>query len=141
MIFADALSRRMFILWSFSTAFLQFGYYGVSNWLPAYLESDLGIKFKEMTTYMIGTFLIMMCTKVIAGIIADKIGRRAVFAFGTMGTAIFIPLYCLWQHTGQYLMADAVFGFLYGIPYGINATYMTESFSTKGPWYSYRWRL
>ena len=23
------------------------------------------------------------------------------------------------------------FGFLYGIPYGINATYMTESFSTK----------
>lgn len=50
MIFADALSRRMFILWSFSTAFLQFGYYGVSNWLPAYLESDLGIKFKEMTT-------------------------------------------------------------------------------------------
>ncbi len=34
----------------------------------------------------------MMCTKVIAGFIADRIGRRAVFAFGTMGTAIFIPV-------------------------------------------------
>ena len=40
----------------------------------------------------------MMCTKVIAGIIADKIGRRAVFAFGTMGTAIFILSLSLVTH-------------------------------------------
>lgn len=131
MIFEDALSRRMFILWSFSTAFLQFGYYGVSNWLPAYLESDLGIKFKEMTLYMIGTFLIMMCTKVIAGFIADRIGRRAVFAFGTMGTAIFIPVIVFGNTPDNILWLMLFFGFLYGIPYGINATYMTESFSTK----------
>ena len=131
MVFQDALSRRMFILWSFSTAFLQFGYYGVSNWLPAYLESDLGIKFKEMTTYMIGTFLIMMCTKVIAGIIADKIGRRAVFTFGTVGTAIFIPIIVFGNTPDNILWLMLFFGFLYGIPYGINATYMTESFSTK----------
>ncbi len=131
MIFEDALSRRMFILWSFSTAFLQFGYYGVSNWLPAYLETDLGIKFKEMTMYMIGTFLIMMCTKVIAGFIADRIGRRAVFAFGTMGTAIFIPVIVFGNTPDNILWLMLFFGFLYGIPYGINATYMTESFSTK----------
>ena len=131
MVFEDALSRRMFILWSFSTAFLQFGYYGVSNWLPAYLESDLGIKFKEMTMYMIGTFLIMMCTKVIAGYIADRIGRRAVFAFGTMGTAIFIPVIVFGNTPDNILWLMLFFGFLYGIPYGINATYMTESFSTK----------
>lgn len=131
MVFENPLSRSMFILWSFSTAFLQFGYYGVSNWLPAYLESDLGIKFKEMTMYMIGTFLIMMFTKVIAGYIADKIGRRAVFAFGTMGTAIFIPIIVLGNTPDNILWLMLMFGFLYGIPYGINATYMTESFSTK----------
>ena len=127
----DLSSRRMFILWSFSTAFLQFGYYGVSNWLPAYLESDLGIKFKAMTMYMIGTFIIMMCTKVIAGMIADRIGRRAVFAFGTMGTAIFIPVIVFGNSPDNILWLMLFFGFLYGIPYGINATYMTESFSTK----------
>ena len=127
----DTTSRRMFILWSFSTAFLQFGYYGVSNWLPAYLETDLGIKFKEMTLYMIGTFIIMMCTKVIAGIIADRIGRRWVFAFGTMGTALFIPLIVFGNTPDNILWLMLFFGFLYGIPYGINATYMTESFSTK----------
>lgn len=63
----------MFVLWIISTGALQFGYYGVSNWLPAYLESDLGIKFKEMAMYMVGTFLIMMFAKVIAGIVADKL--------------------------------------------------------------------
>lgn len=131
MVMQDVSSRRMFILWSFSTAFLQFGYYGVSNWLPAYLESDLGIKFKAMTMYMIGTFIIMMCTKVIAGMIADKIGRRAVFAFGTMGTAIFIPIIVFGNSPDNILWLMLFFGFLYGIPYGINATYMTESFSTK----------
>ena len=130
-IFADVMNRRMFILWSFSTAFLQFGYYGVSNWLPAYLESDLGIKFKEMTMYMIGTFFIMICTKIIAGYIADRIGRRAVFAFGTMGTAIFIPIIVFGNTPDNILWLMLLFGFLYGIPYGINATYMTESFPTK----------
>ena len=91
----------------------------------------MGIKFKEMTMYMIGTFLIMMCTKVIAGFIADRIGRRAVFAFGTMGTAIFIPVIVFGNTPDNILWLMLFFGFLYGIPYGINATYMTESFSTK----------
>ena len=47
------------------------------------LEAELGIKFKEMAIYMIGTFLTMMFAKVIAGFVADRIGRRIVFAFGT----------------------------------------------------------
>ncbi|SSU24503.1 dicarboxylic acid major facilitator family transport protein [Acinetobacter baumannii] len=110
---------------------MQFGYYGVSNWLPAYLESDLGIKFKEMAMYMVGTFLIMMFAKVIAGIVADKLGRRAVFAFGTIGTALFIPVIVYLNTPTNILWMMLFFGFLYGIPYAINATYMTESFPTS----------
>lgn len=130
-ILKDKKHRGMFILWTFSSGFLLFGYYGVSNWLPSYLELELGIKFKEMAIYMIGTFLTMMFAKVIAGIAADKIGRRVVFAFGTMGTAIFIPV-VVYLHTSEnigWLML--IFGFLYGIPYAINATYLTESFPTS----------
>lgn len=121
----------MFILWIISTGALQFGYYGVSNWLPAYLESDLGIKFKEMAMYMVGTFLIMMFAKVIAGIVADKLGRRAVFAFGTIGTALFIPVIVYLNTPTNILWMMLFFGFLYGMPYAINATYMTESFPTS----------
>ncbi len=130
-ILRDKKHSKMFLLWSFSAGALQFGYFGVSNWLPAYLESDLGIKFKEMTAYMIGTFLIMMFAKVIAGIIADRLGRRAVFAFGTIGTAIFIPIIVYLNTPANIMWMMLTFGFLYGIPYAINATYMTESFPTS----------
>lgn len=122
--------RIMFILWSMSSGLLLFGYFGVSNWLPSYLETELGIKFKEMALYMAGTYLTMMFAKVVAGYMADKIGRKIVFAFGTMGTALFIPI-LVYMHTPAnigWLMIT--FGFLYGIPYAINATYLTESFPT-----------
>ncbi len=130
-ILRDKKHGTMFVLWILSTGALQFGYYGVSNWLPAYLESDLGIKFKEMAMYMVGTFLIMMFAKIIAGIIADKLGRRAVFAFGTIGTALFIPVIVYLNTPANILWLMLFFGFLYGIPYAINATYMTESFPTS----------
>lgn len=130
-LFKDKQHGRMLMLWSFSSGFLLFGYFGVSNWLPAYLEAELGIKFKEMAVYMIGTFITMMFAKVVAGFVADRIGRRIVFAFGTFGTALFIPV-VVYFHTAQnigWLML--IFGFLYGIPYAINATYLTESFPTS----------
>ena len=84
-----------------------------------------------MAIYMIGTFLTMKFAKVIAGFVADRIGRRIVFAFGTMGTALLIPV-VVYFHTAEnigWLML--IFGFLYGIPYAINATYLTESFPTS----------
>lgn len=129
-IFENPKHRIMFILWTMSSTLLLFGYFGVSNWLPTYLETELGIKFKEMALYMAGTYLTMMFAKVVAGLVADKIGRKIVFAFGTMGTALFIPV-LIYMHTPEnigWLMI--AFGFLYGIPYAINATYLTESFPT-----------
>lgn len=130
-IFKDKKHGTMFLLWVISTGALQFGYYGVSNWLPAYLESDLGIKFKEMTMYMVGTFIIMIFAKILAGLVADKLGRRAVFAFGTIGTALFIPVIVYLNTPTNILWMMLFFGFLYGMPYAINATYMTESFPTS----------
>lgn len=129
-IFANPKHRLMFILWSISSAMLLFGYFGVSNWLPSYLESELHIKFKDMALYMAGTYITMMFAKVVAGMVADKIGRRMVFAFGTIGTALFIPV-VVYTHTPQNIgILMLFFGFLYGIPYAINATYLTESFPT-----------
>jgi len=130
-IFKEKKHGIMFLLWVVSTGALQFGYYGVSNWLPAYLESELGIKFKEMAMYMVGTFIIMIFAKIIAGMIADRLGRRAVFAFGTIGTALFIPVIVYLNTPTNILWMMLFFGFLYGIPYAINATYMTESFPTS----------
>lgn len=130
-IFKERKHRKMFLLWSLSAGALQFGYYGMSNWLPSYLEAEVGIKFKEMTMYMIGTFLIMIFAKVVAGMVADRWGRRVVFAFGTMGTALFIPVLVYLNTPANILWLMLLFGFLYGMPFAINATYMTESFPTS----------
>ena len=69
--------------------------------------------------------------QVLAGVAADWFGRRAVFAFGALGTAIFLPVIVLYHSPEHILWMLVVFGFLYGIPYGVNATYMTESFEAK----------
>lgn len=130
-IFQDKRNRNMFILWALTAGFLQFGYYGVNNWMPSYLESELGMKFKEMTAYMVGTYTAMILGKVLAGFMADKLGRRFTYAFGAIGTAIFLPLIVFYNTPENILYLLVIFGFLYGIPYGVNATYMTESFPTS----------
>ena len=130
-IFSDPKARFMFICWALTAGFLQFGYYGVNNWLPTYLESELGMNLKSMTSYMVGTYAAMILGKILAGMAADKIGRRTVFAFGALGTAVFLPVIVLFQSPENILWMLVVFGFLYGIPYGVNATYMTESFEAK----------
>lgn len=131
LIFQDKRNRNMFILWALTAGFLQFGYYGVNNWMPSYLETELGMKFKEMTAYMVGTYTAMILGKVLAGLMADKLGRRLTYAFGAIGTAIFLPLIVFYHSPANILYLLITFGFLYGIPYGVNATYMTESFPTE----------
>lgn len=131
LIFANPAHRRMFILWALTAGFLQFGYYGVNNWMPSYLETELHMNFKAMTGYMVGTYVAMILGKVAAGWLADRFGRRAIFAFGALGTAIFLPAIVFLHTPDNIVYLLIVFGFLYGIPYGVNATYMTESFETS----------
>jgi len=131
-ILKDKNHRWIFLLWILSAGALQFGYAGLSNWLPAYLESDLGISFKAMTGYMVGTFMIMIFAKIVAGILADRFGRRALFAFGTMGTALFLPIVIYFNTPTNILYLMLMFGLLYGMPFAINAMYMTESFIGTG---------
>lgn len=121
----------MFIPWALTAAFLQFGHYGVNNWMPTYLESELGMKFKEMTSYMVGTYTVMILVKILASFMADKLGRRFTYAFGAIGTAIFLQLIVFYNSPENILYLLVIFGFLYGIHYGVNATYMTESFATN----------
>ncbi|WCE05342.1 MFS transporter [Pseudoxanthomonas sp. JBR18] len=130
-IFSSPKAARMFALWAVTAGFLQFGNYGVNNWMPSYLESELGMKFKTMTTFLVGTYGASILGKVLAGYVADKVGRRTVFAFGCLGTALFLPIIVLFNNPQNILWLLIVFGFLYGVPYSVNATYMTESFEAK----------
>lgn len=129
-IFGHTQHRKMFLLWMSTAAFLQFGYYGVNNWMPTYLETELNMNFKALTGYMVGAYTAMILGKIIAGYAADKLGRRATFVFGTIATAAFLPVIIFFNTPTNIAYLLITFGFLYGIPYGVNATYMAETFST-----------
>ncbi|MEQ0844185.1 MFS transporter [Pseudomonas aeruginosa] len=127
----DPETRGMFLLWSLTSCFLLFGYYGTNNWMPSYLESELGMNFKSMTGYMVGTYSAMILGKVAAGVCADLFGRRLTFAAGAIGSAAFMPLIVFYHSPSNILWILITFGFIYGVPVGVLATYMTESFSTR----------
>ena len=129
-IFNNFKHRKMFLLWMTTAFFLQFGYYGINNWMPSYLETEVHMNFKSLTSYMVGSYTAMILGKILAGYLADKFNRRAVFVFGTLASAIFLPIIIFFNTPDNILYLLITFGFLYGIPYGVNATYMAESFST-----------
>jgi MFS transporter, AAHS family, cis,cis-muconate transporter len=71
---------------------LQFGYYGVNNWLPTYLVNELKFNFTKVTGYLVGTYTAMIFGKIIVGYLADIFGRRWLFVAGGLGTAIVLPV-------------------------------------------------
>ena len=73
----------------------------------------------------------MILGKIIAGYTADIFGRRWIYAFGGVATALFLPIIVNYHSPGNIVPLLVFFGFLYGVPYGVAATYMTESFATS----------
>jgi MFS transporter, AAHS family, cis,cis-muconate transporter len=130
-VFASPQQRKIFLLWTLTSCFLQFGYYGVNNWLPTYIVNELGFNFTAMTGYLVGTYVAMVLGKIVAGYLADLLGRRWMYVFGGLATAAFLPVIVQFQTPGNIIVLLTIFGFLYGVPYGVNATYMTESFATN----------
>jgi AAHS family cis,cis-muconate transporter-like MFS transporter len=129
-IFKDPKTRKIFLFWMLTSTCLQFGFFGVGTWLPTYIVEELGFDFKKMTGYLVGTYTAMILGKILAGWLADRFGRRVVFVIGGLSTAIYLPIIIMYQTPANIIILLTIFGFLYGTPYGVNSTYMSESFPT-----------
>jgi AAHS family cis,cis-muconate transporter-like MFS transporter len=127
-LWADRDLRRTFLLWTAAAIALQFGYYGANSWLPSYLVKDLGVNVQSMGWYVAGTYTMMVLGKIITGYLADIVGRRTMWVVSGLLTAIYLPIlvYAATPANVPYLLL--LFGFLYGAPYAVNSTYLSESF-------------
>ena len=127
-LWADPSLRRTFLLWSITAMALQFGYYGANTWLPSYLVTDLGVNVQNMGWYVAGTYSMMIIGKIVTGYLADLLGRRAMWIVSGVLTAVYLPflVYAATPENVSYLLL--IFGLLYGAPYAINSTYLSESF-------------
>jgi AAHS family cis,cis-muconate transporter-like MFS transporter len=127
-LWANPPVRRTFLLWSVAAIALQFGYYGANTWLPSYLVKDLGVNVQSMGWYVAGTYTMMVVGKIITGYLADIVGRRVMWIVSGVLTAVYLPILVYAATPGNVAYLLLVFGFLYGAPYAINSTYLSESF-------------
>jgi AAHS family cis,cis-muconate transporter-like MFS transporter len=127
-LWSDPAVRRPFLLWSVASIGLQFGYYGANTWLPSYLVQDLGVDMQNTGWYVAAAYTMGVIGKVVTGYLADLVGRRAIWIVSGLLTALYLPVlvYAATRDNVAYLLL--VFGFLYGAPYAVNATYLSESF-------------
>ena len=128
MLWADPALRRTFLLWTVAAIALQFGYYGANSWLPSYLVKDLGVNVQSMGWYVAGTYTMMVIGKIITGYLADIVGRRVMWIVSGVLTAVYLPVLVYAATPGNVAYLLLVFGFLYGAPYAVNSTYLSESF-------------
>ena len=127
-LWSDPNLRRTFLLWTIAAIALQFGYYGANSWLPSYLVKDLNVNVQSMGWYVAGTYSMMVFGKIATGYLADIVGRRTMWIVSGVLTAMYLPtlVYLATPANVPYLLL--LFGFLYGAPYAVNATYQSESF-------------
>ncbi len=127
-LWSNPVTRRNAMLWTLTSIALQFGYYGANTWLPSYLVRDLGVNLQSMGWYVAGTYTMMCIGKVITGYAADIFGRKAMWVVSGLLTAVYLPLLVFYGNASTIAYLLLVFGFLYGAPYAVNSTYMSESF-------------
>jgi MFS transporter, AAHS family, cis,cis-muconate transporter len=127
-LWSDRSTRRTFLLWTATSIALQFGYYGANTWLPSYLVRDLGVNLQSMGWYIALTYTMMVLGKVVTGYLADIYGRRTMWVLSGLLTAIYLPLLIFAATPGNVAWLLIVFGLLYGAPYAVNSTYLSESF-------------
>ncbi len=128
MLWADRPVRRTFLLWTVTAIALQFGYYGANSWLPSYLVKDLNVNVQSMGWYVAGTYTMMVIGKIVTGYLADIAGRRVMWIVSGVLTAAYLPVLIFSATPANVAYLLLGFGFLYGAPYAINSTYLSESF-------------
>ena len=81
-----------------------------------------------MGWYVAATYSMMVVGKILTGYLADMFGRRLMWAVSAIITAVYLPLLIYVASIGNIAYLLLIFGFIYGAPYAINATYLSESF-------------
>ncbi|ADY55450.1 major facilitator superfamily MFS_1 [Syntrophobotulus glycolicus DSM 8271] len=130
-IWKDKAVRKVFLLWGITYTALQFGYYGANTWLPSYLNTELGLNFKEMSLYVAGTYTAMVFGKLLAGFLADKLGRRVMWLIVGLSTAVSMPLLVTSISLTNAIFLMVGFGFLYATPLALLPAYMSETFPVR----------
>jgi MFS family permease len=124
---------------SLKTTLLAFGlcasclvsYWGAGSWIPSFLSAERGLDIKAMSGYLmilnVGGFIGYYAY----GFLADKMGRRVNFIFGSLASAVVMFIWINLSNPTAILWMAGVFGFItYGY-WGPLAAFVSEQFPTN----------
>jgi MFS family permease len=79
--------------------------------------------------------VVALGTQPLFGMLADKIGRKPMFIYGALSSAVLMPFYMLSMsnddHTWTFVLAIATFAFGYGAANAVWPSFYNEMFSTE----------
>jgi MFS family permease len=134
-LFSKALRNRT-LLACLLTGLLQFAYWGLFFWLPNLLASPLekggaGMTVVKSVAYLIPLQIGAFVGYLSFGPLADRFGRRRVFAFFLVAAALLVPVYGSVVRTPVLLLVlSPVLGFLGHAYWSMIGPFLSELFPT-----------
>jgi sugar phosphate permease len=128
--------RRTTLLASGLTTSVLFAYWGLFTWIPAYLSNPVerggaGLSVVRSSAWImplqVGAFLGYS----LFGFLADRWGRRPVFAVFVLGAAVLVPVYGRWaRHPAVLLGLGPLIGFFGHGYFSLFGSMLAELFPT-----------
>ena len=87
------------------------GYFGMMNWLPTMMQTQLGISVSDSSQWMIATIVGMCIGMFVFGQILDRIGPRKSFGIFLVSSAVAVYLFTLANTTWMMILGGAIVGF------------------------------
>lgn len=131
LLYFDRKLRRNLIKWLAAATLLLGGYYAVNAWLPAYMTDEYDVSFHTMTYFIAANYGVMFTGRFLAGVLADRFGRKAIWATACFCTVLVLPILILFANGANVGYIALLLGFFYGAPMSISSTFMNESFPTS----------
>jgi MFS family permease len=135
-IFRDTEGRRRLLLGFALSLATMLGWWGVATWIPTFVGGLAKSVGKDGAywgllagiLYNVGGIIGM----VLAGFIADAIGRRKYLLMLNIGGVVMTPVVYLWTHSlGTMLVMVTINGFFTSGAFGWFAIYLPELFATN----------
>jgi MFS family permease len=135
-IFGPALISRTLLIIALGGA-VQFGYWGVFSWLPAFLGRSVeaggaGLNVVRSLGWLIPVQLGAYAGYLTFGFIADRLGRRRAFVLFMIGAAILAPVYGQFARSPLVLMlAGPLLGYFASGHFSMFGSFVAELFPTR----------
>lgn len=110
-LFETSALRRLTISLMIMATVQIAGYFGMMNWLPTMMQTQLGVSVNDSSAWMIATIIGMCIGMFVFGQLIDRIGPRKSFGLFLICSAVSVYLFTLSSTQVTMILGGAIVGF------------------------------